>query len=226
MAAKPATFLIRQLFTLAMFAAAAISWGEVAASQGWGGILQANLGVGQPDLELQANLPRPEPQDPLTASETIGLGLLLILAVGVFIASLWSSFRERESSSLLHLAHGPTATNLFLGMRFRPIGPDAPEQGEDLVGHLRVLELSEAVFISPVGLSKGANVRLYLESLPGFPATDLPVDAHVVRCKLIDAEPACFVIVVRFQNLGAEASLPLGQYLNTLNRRSNVLTHA
>lgn len=179
-------------------------------------------GLESGEVGLQANSVS-EAYDALTSgAERVALVLLVVLVVGVVVLGLWSSATRRGSGSLMKLAAGPSADNLFLGVKFH-LGN---KETEDHLGYIRALRLRSAALVSPINLRRGDAVKLVMSSLPGFPASELVIPCTVTGVVSMGGEPESFLVQVRFSQLGEKDRLPISAYIMELSKRRGALSHS
>ena len=156
---------------------------------------------------------------------TFFIGLVIVVIFLIILGS-WRPRSGYNDTKLRTLADGPSAHNLFLGMKFRSLlAQDASQPVTSEVGYLRSLGVTSASFVAPKPIDKSSRVRLFLGSLPGFPTENLTVDGSVYRCRPLGGEPASFMVYVRFGHLTDATREPLSTYLASLAHRSSALSH-
>ena len=158
----------------------------------------------------------------------LGIGLVILLLV---ILGAISGSSSNKRSALHALANGPSAQNLFLGIKYAALPKVATTEQADAapmleVGYLRSLGVSSASFVSSEAIQRDGRVRLYLGTLPGFPNSNIAVEGNVIRCKYLGGSPESFLIQIRFNHMNDQSREPLISYLATLTSKPRALTQA
>jgi hypothetical protein len=136
---------------------------------------------------------------------------ILVLIGMVFVAlGLWSALSRARSSVA---AFGPSARNLFLGVRVTATHtPSGSFSG--VTAHVLRLTPREATLVSPRYVGRGETLQIDLGGLPDGPTGDLP--AQVLQVWALPGEPMTYLLTVRFGKLPAEARQPFVQFVQRL----------
>jgi hypothetical protein len=155
----------------------------------------------------------------------MAVGLIVLLLV--ILGSL-SSSSSTSKKALQALASGPSAQNLFLGIKYQSLAKNAQaqENSEGDIAYLRSLGVTSASFVCSEHLTKDSKVSLALGSLPGFPDTSLTVEGHVIRCKSLGGVPESFMVQIRFGHVTDKTRLPLLNYLSMLTHKPTAFSQA
>jgi hypothetical protein len=149
--------------------------------------------------------------------------LVALLCVALMVSSRYSYILGRF--------FGGYAGNLFLAIKFRELKSKDPshggtsstvEMGPSCIGHLLSLSMKSATFVSPVSTKRGVCLRLFLDSLPEFPAAKAVVSTQVSRCKSLKCDPPAFLVKVHFVDLTVEKRYPILHYLKHLSTNARI----
>ncbi len=144
---------------------------------------------------------------------------LMVLVCSFIIMGLWSSLGRTRGMSLS--LRGPSVKRVYLGVRVQPTA-DASRAKTDYQAHIVAMDPRSLTMVSPKFLAKGDKMRLGLDSLPGYPANEGPLEAEVTSTKVLAGEPDTYMISARFLTAATKAGSPLVQYLEQLTRQGRL----
>ena len=157
-------------------------------------------------------------------ADSIVLGFLL-LVVGMIawsIFSNWSTNSKLSSVGFSRLVKGPTAQNLFLGMRFRIAGQPSME----LVGYVRSIDTHWVSLVVDGHFRKGQSLDLILSSLPDFPLEKAIARARIVSISRMQGDLSSFLLKLKFESEDPDMVRKLvAEYIYQLSKPRTVLQH-
>ncbi len=174
---------------------------------------------GPAELRLQAGS-QADPDFFSTDAQRITFVVLGVLVVSIIGIGVWSSTDSRRAAGLIGLSTGPSAKNLFLGVKYND------DDSREAMGYFRSLDLREASFVSNRYYTRGQSLDFNLRSLPGFEGAASRVGGLVTSCRSIGGSPESYLVHVRFEALSDLTKTSLTEYLSSLTRRSTAYSRA
>jgi len=168
--------------------------------------------------------------------------ILAIVLAAVIMVGIWSSGSSR-GGVLAKLALGPSAQNLFLGLRLAvgpvPTKPGAtppadPQKTTDHNAFLRSISLKGAQIVIQCKVIKGQRICLHLDSLPGFPGSGesqlshdhVALEGSVRAAKSLGGNPESLLADIMFGEVAGDTRQRLLNWLGDLNTSRRVLNQA